>query len=335
MFIDKHLELGAQGARKQHAGQQQHGAAQVGHLHQGPPGAAEIAQIIGAGRHRQQVDGRTEQGGRAEQHLARHRQAQRPARIARRRHGQERRAQRIDDAARGPDIVIDLAKQQRVAVQVKIIGKQAAHAQARKLDAPALERRRVAVPLLHQQHAEHRQQQPAGDGGGARKRGLAGIELRQGRPPQHQADRRHASCRPPPGPAGARATARSSSSRNTSQARVRSNSRPSPNSDQRRSSSTSTTTPVAHAPVTRQAASKARACRRARQLLISKRESRKNASEATPWLSAAASATASRTGSELTGYPCRKAPLAPFPAGSAGRGTGCCFSHNTDRIAAS
>lgn len=73
-----------------------------------------------------------------------------------------------------------------------------------------------------------------------------------------------------------------SSSRNSSQASVRSNSKASVASDQRCPSSTSSTVPVAHTPVARQAASRLRACWRARQLLIRSRDSAKNASDARP-----------------------------------------------------
>jgi hypothetical protein len=128
VLVDENFEPCPHGPGEQHHRQQQRRAGQADQLHDRAPGAADVAQIPGAARHRQQIQRGAQQGGRAEHDLPRQQQARGPHRIARRRHRQQRHAERIDHAARGPDIRVYPAKQQGIAVQIKVVGEQGADA---------------------------------------------------------------------------------------------------------------------------------------------------------------------------------------------------------------
>ena len=68
----------------------------------------------------------------------------------------QRHGQGVDDAARGPGVLVHLVEQHRLAVHVEVVGEHGADAEAGELDGPALLHRLVAVHLLDQQHAQHR-----------------------------------------------------------------------------------------------------------------------------------------------------------------------------------
>jgi hypothetical protein len=157
MLADRDLQPGARAARKQDHAQQADRAEQEAGLHHRAPAAADIAQVVADRAHRQQVDRRAEQRGRMEHHAARHGERGVPGLAARHRGGHQRHGQRVDHAARGPQVGVQLAEQHGVAVHIKIVGEHAADAEAGELDRPALFDGLVAVHLLDQQHAVHGQ----------------------------------------------------------------------------------------------------------------------------------------------------------------------------------
>lgn len=156
MLADEHFQPGAEGPRKQHARQQEGGAKQEGQLHQAAPGAAHETQVVGGHAHRQQVDCRAQQRRRMEGHAARDGQLGRPGGAPQQGNRQQRYDQRIDQAARRPQLGIEFAQQQHIAVQVEIVGKQRTQAEADEFHGPPHLHAAVAVELLHQQHAQHR-----------------------------------------------------------------------------------------------------------------------------------------------------------------------------------
>ncbi|EEF22580.1 conserved hypothetical protein, partial [Ricinus communis] len=154
VLADEHPQARADPTREQRPQQQHQRRAQEGQLRHGPPTAAEEPHVVTGGGHDQQIGSAAEQRRRMEQHLARYLQAQRPARIAQRRDGDQRHRQRIDKTARGPGIGAEVTEQQRIAVEIEVIGEHQSHAQAGELDAPALRIDGIAIELLDQEQAE-------------------------------------------------------------------------------------------------------------------------------------------------------------------------------------
>ncbi len=120
------------------------------------------ADVIPDCRHQQQVNAGGQHRHRTQHQPPGNEQLQRPLRIARHRHRQQRHGHELQETTCGFDVGVEAAEQQGVGVEVEIEGENAAEAEAEQLDRPAQFRPGPPVKLFSQHQRDQRQRQHAG-----------------------------------------------------------------------------------------------------------------------------------------------------------------------------
>ena len=119
------------------------------------PVAADVPNDVAGARDGEQERARHEQRRRVEDRAARHVHLDRPAGVARRRHGDERHDDRGGDRARHPDVCVETTEQHRVGEQEQVEREHAGEADRERPQPPARLRVRSTDQLLDEHQAEH------------------------------------------------------------------------------------------------------------------------------------------------------------------------------------
>ena len=132
-------------------------------LEGGAPLAAVGPDVVAGRGHDQEVGARPHQRRRVEDDGLGGEDRNRPLGVALDRDGEQRNDEGVDGAPGGPDRGVYPVEEERVGVEVEVVGEDPAESQAEEFDRPAPVDRGVAVELLHEQQPADREQHVAGE----------------------------------------------------------------------------------------------------------------------------------------------------------------------------